>query len=98
MPVVGFPIKRRRIVFEANVHAPLDLANAVIPDMQQAGEGWIVNLSSGSARLWDGPPFQLGSTAGMIEVPTPRSGVPFAISTSSVNGCSYSKSGPDRAI
>jgi NAD(P)-dependent dehydrogenase (short-subunit alcohol dehydrogenase family) len=68
MPLVGFPIKRRRIVFEANVHAPLDLANAVIPDMQKAGEGWIVNLSSGSARLWDGPPFELGSTGSTITI------------------------------
>lgn len=56
-PLVDFPLKRRKVIFEANVHATLDLAQAVIPGMQAAGEGWIVNLSSGSARLWDGPPF-----------------------------------------
>jgi NAD(P)-dependent dehydrogenase (short-subunit alcohol dehydrogenase family) len=66
MPLVGFPLKRRRLIFEANVHAPLDLANAVIPGMQAAGEGWIVNLSSGSARLWEGPPFSVGSTGSTI--------------------------------
>ena len=59
-PLVDFPLKRRHLIFEANVHAPLDLAQAVIADMAAAGEGWILNLSSGSARLWDGPPFQMG--------------------------------------
>ena len=47
-PLAEFPLKRRRIMFEANVHAPLDLAQAVIPAMRAAGEGWIVNVSSGS--------------------------------------------------
>lgn len=61
MPLAGFPLKRRRIIFEANVHAPLDLAQATIPAMVEAGEGWIVNLSSGSAKHWSGPPFQLGA-------------------------------------
>jgi|SRR5882762_5794793 len=59
-PLVDFPLRRRRITFEANVHATLDLAQAVIPGMQAAGEGWIVNLTSGSARLSSGPPFELG--------------------------------------
>jgi citronellol/citronellal dehydrogenase len=49
-PVADFPLKRRRITFEVNVHAPLDLAQAVIPGMRAAGEGWIVNLSSATAR------------------------------------------------
>jgi citronellol/citronellal dehydrogenase len=60
-PLVEFPLKRRRIVFEANVHAPLDLAQAVVPAMREAGEGWIVNVSSATARHWGGPPFELGS-------------------------------------
>jgi NAD(P)-dependent dehydrogenase (short-subunit alcohol dehydrogenase family) len=49
-PVADFPLKRRRIIFEVNVHAPLDLAQAVIPAMSERGEGWIVNLSSATAR------------------------------------------------
>jgi citronellol/citronellal dehydrogenase len=61
MPVAEMPMKRRRILFEANVHAPLDLAQAAIPAMRDAGEGWIVNLSSATARPWAGPPFVLGS-------------------------------------
>ena len=68
MPLVEYPLKRRKIVFEANVHAPLDLAQAVIPSMTEAGEGWILNLSSGSARLWDGPPFELGSQGSTIGI------------------------------
>ncbi|TML07452.1 MAG: SDR family NAD(P)-dependent oxidoreductase [Actinobacteria bacterium] len=50
-------LKHRRIMFEVNFHAPIDLAQAVIPSMRERGEGWIINLSSGGARLTDGPPF-----------------------------------------
>ncbi len=45
-----YPLNRRRITFEVNVHAPLDLAQAVLPGMLERGEGWIVNLTSASAR------------------------------------------------
>jgi NAD(P)-dependent dehydrogenase (short-subunit alcohol dehydrogenase family) len=62
------PLKRRRLLFEANVHAPLDLAQAVIPSMRAAGRGWIVNVSSGAARPWAGPPFGLGVTGTAITV------------------------------
>jgi citronellol/citronellal dehydrogenase len=59
-PLADFPLRRRKIIFEVNVHAPLDLAQAVIPAMCDSGEGWIVNLSSGSTRHFEGPPFDLG--------------------------------------
>ena len=58
-PLAGFPLHRRRLTFEVNVHAPLDLVQAVLPGMRAAGEGWIVNVSSASARHFDGPPFEL---------------------------------------
>jgi len=61
------PLRRRRIMFEVNLQAPLDLAQAVIPAMRSKGRGWIVNLSSGGARLLAGPPFAtsvLGTTNG----------------------------------
>ena len=58
-PLVDFPLKRRRLTFEVNVHAPFDLAQAVLPAMLHVGEGWIVNISSATARSWD-PPFLLG--------------------------------------
>jgi citronellol/citronellal dehydrogenase len=64
--VADFPLRRRRLLFEMNVHAPLDLAQAVVPAMRETGAGWIVNVSSGSARLWDGPPFELGVTGSTI--------------------------------
>jgi citronellol/citronellal dehydrogenase len=62
------PLKRRRITFEVNVHAPLDLAHAVLPAMLERGEGWIVNLSSATAKHAPGPPFRmegLAATTGM---------------------------------
>jgi NAD(P)-dependent dehydrogenase (short-subunit alcohol dehydrogenase family) len=55
-PVATMPLKRRRILFEVNVHAPLDLAQAVVPSMVERGEGWIVNLTSASARPVVGHP------------------------------------------
>src|SRR5690606_35615723 len=58
--------RRRRVMFEANVHAPLDLAQAAIPGMREAGAGWIVNVSSRTARHWDGPPFALGANGTTI--------------------------------
>jgi NAD(P)-dependent dehydrogenase (short-subunit alcohol dehydrogenase family) len=51
-----------------NLHAPLDLCEAVAPPMVEAGEGWIVNVTSGGARSIPGPPFErgvLGSTEGI---------------------------------
>jgi len=59
-PLIDFPLKRRRLVFEVNVHAPFDLVQAVLPAMIARGEGWIVNISSATAHLWE-PPFKLGS-------------------------------------
>jgi NAD(P)-dependent dehydrogenase (short-subunit alcohol dehydrogenase family) len=61
-PIADFPLRRRRLVFEVNVHAPLDLAQAAIPAMRAAGQGWIVNVSSGTARPRPGPPFPAGVT------------------------------------
>jgi citronellol/citronellal dehydrogenase len=59
-PLASYPLRRRLLTFEVNVHAPLDLVQAVLPAMREAGRGWIVNVSSGSARLNAGPPFSLG--------------------------------------
>ncbi len=59
-PLLDFPLKRRRLIFEVNVHAPMDLAQAVLPSMIERGEGWIVNVSSATAQNWEAP-FRLGS-------------------------------------
>ena len=58
-PLLDFPLRRRRLTFEVNVHAPLDLAQAVLPSMVDRSEGWVVNVSSATAHLWQ-PPFPLG--------------------------------------
>jgi len=52
--------RHRATMFEVNVFAPLDLTQAVIPGMRELGAGWIVNISSGSARRTPGPPFAAG--------------------------------------
>jgi citronellol/citronellal dehydrogenase len=49
--------RHSRLMFEVNVLAPMDLAQAVIPGMRERGAGWILNISSGSARPVPGPPF-----------------------------------------
>lgn len=58
-PLLDYPRRRRRLTFEVNVEAPLDLTQQALPSMLDRGEGWIVNLSSATARLADGPPFEL---------------------------------------
>jgi NAD(P)-dependent dehydrogenase (short-subunit alcohol dehydrogenase family) len=63
-----YPLRRRRITFEVNVQAPIDLAQAAIPQMVDRGEGWIVNVSSGSARHAAGPPFRTEGVATQIGV------------------------------
>ena len=61
-----YPYKRQRIMFEVNVHAPIELAQAVVPGMVERGEGWIVNVSSASAKHAAGPPFRTEGVATSI--------------------------------
>jgi NAD(P)-dependent dehydrogenase (short-subunit alcohol dehydrogenase family) len=49
------PLRRRRVLFELNVHAPVDLSVAVLPHMRSRGRGWIVNVSSVTSRHPTGP-------------------------------------------
>jgi citronellol/citronellal dehydrogenase len=58
--LLDYPLRRRQLTFEVNTHAPIDLAQAVLPSMLERGAGWVVNVSSATAHLWQ-PPFQLGS-------------------------------------
>jgi citronellol/citronellal dehydrogenase len=66
--ILVYPLRRRRITFEVNVHAPLDLAQAVVPGMVERGEGWIVNLSSATARPAPGPPFRTSGVSTQIGI------------------------------
>ena len=67
-PLETVAVRRRRLSFEVNVHAPLDLAQDVIPEMRERGAGWIVNLTSGASRHHDGPPFELEGIVGISGV------------------------------
>ncbi|MGH9050105.1 MAG: SDR family NAD(P)-dependent oxidoreductase [Acidimicrobiia bacterium] len=64
LPTGDFPLKRRRLLFEVNVHAPIDLAQAVLSGMRARGRGWIVNLSSATSRVQQGPAFDAGIALG----------------------------------
>jgi len=43
-------LEDRRKMLEVNLHAPVDLAQQVLPGMRERGSGWILNLGSDSAR------------------------------------------------
>jgi citronellol/citronellal dehydrogenase len=66
LPTPEISLKRRRIMYELNVHAPIDLAQGVIPDMRASGAGWIVNVSSVTSRHPEGPPFPAGQQVGAV--------------------------------
>ncbi|HZR81549.1 MAG TPA: SDR family NAD(P)-dependent oxidoreductase [Candidatus Binatia bacterium] len=53
-PIAEIPLRRRQVIFEVNVHATIDLAQAVLPEMRARRRGWIVNLSSASSRIPEG--------------------------------------------
>jgi NAD(P)-dependent dehydrogenase (short-subunit alcohol dehydrogenase family) len=43
-------LAHRRKMLEVNLHAPVDLAQQVLPGMRERGRGWILNLSSDTTR------------------------------------------------
>jgi citronellol/citronellal dehydrogenase len=63
-PTYELPLRRRRLLFELNVHAPVDLAQQVVPGMR--GRGWIVNVSSATSKHPSGPPFDPGIKLGAM--------------------------------
>ena len=58
-PVVDFPPKRLQLMFEIQVKAPYELAQAVLPGMMERRSGWILNVSSRASEHPVGPPYQL---------------------------------------
>jgi len=66
--VLDYPLRRRRLMFEVNFQAPVDLVQAVVPSMTERGEGWIVNVSSATARVAPGPPYRTGGVHSVIGV------------------------------
>src|SRR5439155_651188 len=49
--LVDYTLERRHALYEINLNAPIDLIQGVLPGMLDKGEGWIVNISSGTARI-----------------------------------------------
>ena len=49
MPVAEFTERRFSLMLEVQVWAPFELAQMVLPDMRERGEGWILNISSHAA-------------------------------------------------
>jgi NAD(P)-dependent dehydrogenase (short-subunit alcohol dehydrogenase family) len=56
IPVVDFPEKRLKLMFEVQVFAPFHLSQLVLPSMKERHTGWIVNISSG-AGIHPKPPY-----------------------------------------
>ena len=54
-----YSLKHRRLAMEVNYQAPADLMQALVPHMTEAGEGWIVNVTSSAANPALGPPFEV---------------------------------------
>ncbi|MFK7895208.1 MAG: SDR family NAD(P)-dependent oxidoreductase [Myxococcota bacterium] len=50
-PLEAISAKRFGIAIEVNLHAPLQLAQAVVPRMRERGTGWILNISSATAEM-----------------------------------------------
>jgi citronellol/citronellal dehydrogenase len=55
-PTTTMPLRRRQTSFEVNVHAAIDLAQAVLPAMRAARRGSIITLSSATSVLPAPPP------------------------------------------
>jgi len=56
-PFEKFSERDFRMTFDANVLAPLELAQLAAPDMRKKRRGWILNISSATAEPPEGPPY-----------------------------------------
>jgi citronellol/citronellal dehydrogenase len=60
-----FPERRARLMIEMHVLAPMHLSQLAIPAMRERGRGWILNITSLSGEMPEGPPFsEFDRTAG----------------------------------
>jgi NAD(P)-dependent dehydrogenase (short-subunit alcohol dehydrogenase family) len=65
-PIESFSDKRYRLMFEVQVHGPIDIARRVLPDMRARGLGHIIYISSGAARHPRKPYPQGGGRGGTV--------------------------------
>ena len=63
-PAATFDPRHYDLMFEVQVRAPFQLAQAVIPAMTERGAGWILNISSAAGRHPQGPPYGRRSMRG----------------------------------
>jgi citronellol/citronellal dehydrogenase len=63
--VETFQEKHFRMMFEVQVRAPFELAQALLPGMKERGRGWILNISSMAAIHPQGPPY-VGGFGGTV--------------------------------
>ena len=68
-PLEQMSAKRFGIAVEVNMHAPLALAQAVVPTMRERGAGWILNISSATATMPTQPP-SAGTSGPLLYVAT----------------------------
>jgi citronellol/citronellal dehydrogenase len=64
--VTDFVERRYDLMFEVQVKAPFQLAQLVVPGMQEKGQGWILNISSGAARHPTFPPASRAAAGGTV--------------------------------
>ena len=65
-PVTDFDEHHYRTMFEVQVRAPFELAQAYLPGMRERGRGWILNISSGAAIHPQGPPYVVRGAGGTV--------------------------------
>jgi citronellol/citronellal dehydrogenase len=65
-PVETFATGHYDTMFEVQVRAPFQLAQAVIPGMAERGGGWILNISSAAGRHPQGPPYTRAMRGGVV--------------------------------
>ena len=53
----SFTARDFELTYEANVRAPFELAQLVLPGMRDKKRGWVLNISSATAEHPQGPPF-----------------------------------------
>src|SRR5690606_29226839 len=64
--VATFDPRHYDLMFEVQVRAPFQLAQAVIPGMTERGAGWILNVSSAAGRHPQGPPYGRSMRGGTV--------------------------------
>ena len=87
--------RRLRVAMEVNIWTPWALMQHVLPGMLETGRGWIVNISSATAKPPSGPPFRAtgiggacvyGGTKAMLDRFTIGAAIDLAGSGIAING------------